>query len=68
MRGRDLAAWEVRWWLPLAGLAAATGLWLERPAPGPAPRVEGAPVASAAPLPSCADGEDGFARAACNAR
>jgi hypothetical protein len=68
MRSWDPATWEMRWWLPLAGLAAAAGVWMEGPGPGGAPTVEAAPVVPAPPLPSCADPEDGYARAGCNAR
>lgn len=64
MRGWDPAQWEMRWWLPLAGLAAVAGLCLERPEPGQEPMVDLAPAAAA----SCAELEDGFTRAACNAR
>ena len=63
-RWSDPASWDVRWWLPLAGVVAAAGLWLERPEAGPPPRVD---VVAEAP-PSCGELADGLARAACNAR
>lgn len=34
MRGWDPAQWEMRWWLPLAALATAAGLWFDKPEVG----------------------------------
>lgn len=65
MNPSDPATWEVRWWLPVAALAVAAGLWLDRPDPGSPPALS-AVQPSVAP-PACAELEDGYARAACHA-
>lgn len=69
----DPAAWPLRWWLPLAAAVGAAGLWLDRPEPGPPPRLEAPPPVARAyappapPTSGCGELDDGYARAACNA-